>query len=105
MAPQVTSTEGFRLSRRCTMLFNPDSVEINAVSRLHGPFGIGTDADTTAASRAKPVSSTISPANTPTAQSDQGNKGNKGNQLNLGTTTAPSDCHPAATSPAPASTV
>src|SRR5262245_57037912 len=69
MAPQVTKTEGFRLSSRHTTLFNPYWLEINAPSRLHGPSGIGTEADMTAASRSKPVSSTTSPTNIPVALS------------------------------------
>src|SRR5262249_41616192 len=61
MTPHVTKTEELRLSSRCTTLFRPYSLAINAASRFHGPFTIGTEAETTPASRAKPVSSTTSP--------------------------------------------
>src|SRR5262245_15577106 len=76
MTPHVTKTEGLRLSSRCTTLFKPYSLAINAASRFHGPFTIGTEADTTPASRAKPVSSTTSPPNTPTAKINDSNCAN-----------------------------
>src|SRR5262245_33425326 len=98
MTPHVTKTEGLRLSSRCTTLFKPYSLAINAASRFHGPFTIGTEADTTPASRAKAVSGTTSPPNTPTAQV------NDNTRFNLPTTADPSDWYPVTavtSSPAP----
>src|SRR4030095_5772631 len=71
--PQVTRTDGLLLSSRCTILFNLYSEEIDAVSRLQRPLRIGMEADTTPASRAKPVNSTINPTPTPLTQTIRGN--------------------------------
>src|SRR5262245_11219550 len=75
-APHVIKTEAFLLSSRRTIFFKPYSLEIKSVSRLHGPFGIGTDKDTTRASRRKPVTKTITPITTPVAHNHRSICGN-----------------------------